>query len=81
MARWQRKRPRSRLLPNPRPSPRADWTLIGKKSPSKLSIPDVANGSAVFGIDVKLPGMVHAALLQVPVMGGRLKSRDRPKRC
>ncbi len=62
------------LLAEPELKPQSEWTLIGKKSPSKLFIPDVANGSAVFGIDVKLPGMVHAALLQVPVMGGKLKS-------
>lgn len=62
------------LLTEPMLKPQSEWTLIGKTSPSKLFIPDVANGSAVFGIDVKLPGMVHAALMQVPVMGGRLKS-------
>lgn len=54
--------------------PRSDWTLLGKTSPPKLNIPDIANGRAVFGIDVKAPGMVHAALLQSPVHGGTLKS-------
>lgn len=53
-----------------------DWTLIGKKSPPKLFNSQVANGSATYGIDIKLPGMVHAALKQVPVMGGKLKSVD-----
>ena len=54
----------------------ADWSFLGKASPAKLSIPAIANGSAVFGIDVVLPGMVHAALRQSPVQGGRLKSHD-----
>ncbi len=62
------------LLAEPELKPESEWTLIGKKSPPKLYIPAVANGSAIYGIDVKLPGMVHAALMQVPVMGGRLKS-------
>ncbi len=58
----------------PELKPQSEWTLIGKKSPPKLFIPEVADGSAVFGIDVQVPGMVYAALLQVPVMGGKLKS-------
>ena len=62
------------LLAEPELKPQSEWTLIGKASPPKLFIPDVTTGKAVYGIDVKLPGMVHAALMQVPVMGGRLKS-------
>ena len=62
------------ILTEPELKPESQWTLIGKQSPPKLFLPAVANGSAVYGIDVKLPGMVHAALRQVPVMGGRLKS-------
>ena len=62
------------LLAEPELKPQSEWTLIGKKSPSKLFIPDLTTGKAVYGIDVKPPGMVHAALIQVPVMGGRLKS-------
>jgi isoquinoline 1-oxidoreductase beta subunit len=56
--------------------PQGQWTLLGKASPGKLENPAIANGSAVYGIDVKLPGMVHAALLQCPVHGGRLKSHQ-----
>ena len=37
------------------------------------------NGSAEFGIDVKLPGMVYAALEQCPVIGGKVKSVDSAK--
>ncbi len=58
----------------PKPKPRSEWRLLGKASKPKLSNPDIASGKAVFGIDVKLPGMVHAALLQSPVHGGKLKS-------
>ncbi|TGD73287.1 xanthine dehydrogenase family protein molybdopterin-binding subunit [Mangrovimicrobium sediminis] len=53
-----------------------DWWLIGKATPHKLHLPQVVTGSAVYGIDVKLPGMVHAALKQSPVHGGRVKHFD-----
>src|SRR3546814_15173199 len=56
----------------------AEWTFLGKAAPSKLHIPEVVTGRAVFGLDVKLPGMVHAALMQAPVPGGSLKS-NQPK--
>ncbi len=65
------------LTAEPALKPQSEWTLLGKKAPSKLFIPDVASGKAVFGIDIKLPGMVHAALMQAPVMGGKLKSVNR----
>lgn len=54
----------------------SEWTFLGKTAPSKLHLPDVVKGRAVYGIDVQLPGMVHAALLQSPVQGGRLKHHD-----
>lgn len=62
------------LPSEPAPKPRSEWTLLGKKSLPKLHIPEIVTGKATFGIDVKLPGMVHAALIQAPVHGGRLKS-------
>jgi isoquinoline 1-oxidoreductase beta subunit len=34
------------------------------------------NGSAEYGIDVKLPGMLYAALAQCPVIGGKVQSLD-----
>lgn len=55
------------------------WKLLGKASPSKLTIPQIVNGSGVYGIDVRLPGMVYAALIQSPVHGGRLKRYDASK--
>jgi len=53
-----------------------EWTLLGKASPPKLTAPEISNGTAVYGIDVKVPGMVHALLKQCPVHGGKLKSHD-----
>jgi isoquinoline 1-oxidoreductase beta subunit len=64
------------LSAEPKLKPQSEWTLLGKASPGKLHTPEVVTGKAVFGIDVKVPGMVHAALKQAPVHGGKLKSHQ-----
>jgi isoquinoline 1-oxidoreductase beta subunit len=53
----------------------ADFRLIGR-SVRRLDTAAKVDGSAEFGIDVKLPGMLYAALAQTPVLGGRLKACD-----
>ena len=53
----------------------ADFRLIGRNVP-RLDTPRKVDGSAEFGIDVRLPGMLHAALAQSPVLGGKLTSFD-----
>ncbi len=65
-----------RLKLEPTPKPPNEWTLLGKGDPSKLNNPSIVNGSAVYGIDVRLPGMLYAALMQSPVHRGRLKRCD-----
>lgn len=55
-----------------------DFTIVGKRT-KRLDTPAKTNGTAVFGIDVKLPGMVYAALEQCPVIGGTVKSFDATK--
>ena len=52
-----------------------DFRIVGK-SIKRLDTPSKVNGSAVFGIDVKLPGMVYAAIQMCPVVGGSVKSFD-----
>jgi isoquinoline 1-oxidoreductase beta subunit len=52
-----------------------DFKLIGKPA-KRLDTPAKVNGSAVYGIDVRLPGMKVATLAQSPVFGGRVKSVD-----
>ena len=52
-----------------------DWGLIGT-AVARLDVPAKVDGSAGFGIDVKLPGMLIATVLASPVFGGRLKSVD-----
>jgi len=55
--------------------PRGEFTVVGKPR-SRLDSPGKVDGSAQFGIDVKLPGMLHGALAQSPVLGGTLKTLD-----
>ena len=55
-----------------------DFTIIGKAT-RRLDTPSKTNGTAEFGIDVRLPGMVYASLEQCPVIGGTVKSFDAAK--
>lgn len=55
-----------------------DWTIAGKGL-KRLDTPDKVVGKTVFGIDVKLPGMLNAAIKDCPVTGGKLKSYDEAK--
>lgn len=48
---------------------RKDWRIIGRPAP-RLDLPPKVNGSARFGIDVRLPGMLYAALRLAPILGG-----------
>lgn len=49
--------------------PPAAWRVIGRPAP-RLDIPAKVDGTAVFGMDVRLPGMLHAALRLCPMLGG-----------
>lgn len=60
---------------NPAPKPANAWLHIGKPVP-RLDIPDKVTGRAVFGLDVKLPGLLTASIRQSPVPGGKLVSVD-----
>lgn len=51
------------------------FRLIGRAAP-RQDIPAKVNGSAVFGIDVRVPGMVFASLIQAPVFGADVASFD-----
>jgi isoquinoline 1-oxidoreductase subunit beta len=54
---------------------RAAWRYIGKSLPI-VDLDDIVRGSAVYGIDVTLPGMKHASIERPPSYGGRVKSYD-----
>jgi isoquinoline 1-oxidoreductase beta subunit len=51
------------------------FTLIGTAA-ARLDMPAKVNGSAVFGIDVKLPGMLVGTLAISPVQGGKVAHYD-----
>jgi len=52
-----------------------DWTLIGTPQ-KRLDTADKVTGKPVFGIDVRVPNMLYAAIVQCPVFGGTVKSCD-----
>jgi isoquinoline 1-oxidoreductase beta subunit len=52
-----------------------DWKLIGRPAP-RLDVPRKVDGSARFGIDVRVPGMKFAALRLCPMIGGSPGSID-----
>ena len=54
---------------------RQDWKLIGQSTP-RSDIPAKVMGQAQFGADVRLPGLVFAAMRMSPVLGGTASSMD-----
>lgn len=52
-----------------------EFRIIGTVVPRK-DIPSKTDGSAKFGLDVRVPGMVYAMVERCPVFGGRVKSFD-----
>ena len=55
-----------------------DWKIAGKPL-KRLDTADKLDGSKIFAIDLKLPGMLNAAIKACPVFGGTLKSYDESK--
>jgi isoquinoline 1-oxidoreductase beta subunit len=62
--------PREVALKDPR-----DWKIAGKPLP-RLDTVEKTNGKQVYGIDLKLPGMLNAAIRDCPVFGGKVRSFD-----
>jgi isoquinoline 1-oxidoreductase subunit beta len=55
-----------------------DWKIAGKPL-KRLDTVDKTTGKTTYGIDVKLPGMLNAAIKACPVFGGKVKSYDEAK--
>ncbi len=55
-----------------------DWNIAGKPM-KRLDTADKLNGSKIYAIDLKLPGMLCAAIKDCPVFGGKVKSYDEAK--
>ncbi|HET9269906.1 MAG TPA: molybdopterin cofactor-binding domain-containing protein [Vicinamibacterales bacterium] len=68
-------------LPVPANAPMKDpkaFKLLGQDVP-RLDIPSKVNGSAQFGADVKLPGLLVARVVRCPVFGGKVASFNADK--
>src|SRR5712691_2314104 len=55
-----------------------EWKLIGK-SVKRLDTMGKVTGAQVYGFDLKLPGMLNAAIKDCPVFGGKVKSFEADK--
>jgi isoquinoline 1-oxidoreductase subunit beta len=52
-----------------------DWKLVGKRL-ARLDTVEKTTGKQIYGTDLKLPGMLNAAVRDCPVFGGKIKSYD-----
>ena len=55
-----------------------DWKLIGTRQ-RRFDVPDKITGKPIYAIDVQLPNMLCAAIVQCPVFKGTLKAVDETK--
>jgi isoquinoline 1-oxidoreductase beta subunit len=55
-----------------------DWKIAGKPLP-RLDTKPKLNGAQIYSIDMKLPGMLNAAIKETPVPGGKVTSIDSAK--
>jgi isoquinoline 1-oxidoreductase beta subunit len=55
--------------------PPGEWRLLGTRRP-RLDLHDKVRGEPIYGIDVRVPGMLYAAVAQAPVFNGKLKWID-----
>jgi len=53
----------------------SEWRYIGKPAPG-YDVSEVCSGKPLFGMDVKVDGMLYAAIAHPPVLGGKVKSLD-----
>ena len=60
---------------NVTPKSRQDWKLIGQPA-ARTDIPAKVTGQAQFGLDVRLPGLLFAAMRMSPMLGGAASSMD-----
>ena len=52
-----------------------EWRYIGKPAPG-YDLDGICSGKPVFGMDVRVEGMLYAAIAHPPVLGGKIKSVD-----
>ncbi|HEX3739958.1 MAG TPA: molybdopterin cofactor-binding domain-containing protein, partial [Terriglobales bacterium] len=62
-------------VPDNPPLKKGDYKLVGKSTP-RVDTPSKVNGSAVYGIDVRIPGMKYASLARCLTVGGKVADFD-----
>ena len=65
--------PRAPALKDP-----AQFTIVGKPT-KRLDTPSKVNGTAMFSLDTRLPGLVYAVIARCPVFGGKVTGFDDSK--
>ena len=55
--------------------PQSEWTIVGQPV-KRLDTAEKLTGQQVYGVDLKLPGLLNAAIKACPVFGGKLASFD-----
>ena len=67
----------ARITPpvHPRLKARESYAIMGTPTP-RIDIPSKVNGTAIYAIDVTLPGMLYAGVRAAPVFGGKLVHVD-----
>ena len=61
--------------PDPPLKPPSEFRILGTRVP-RVDTPDKVSGKAIYGLDVRVPGMVYAAVARCPVFGGRVRKVD-----
>ncbi len=56
----------------------SEWKLVGKAQ-ARFDTADKVMAKPVYGIDVRVPGMLYATIAQCPVFGGKLERYDEAK--
>jgi isoquinoline 1-oxidoreductase subunit beta len=56
----------------------SQFKLIGRQDIGRVDVPGKSNGTAQYGIDVQVPGMVYASVLQSPMEGAKPKNVNIP---
>ena len=49
----------------------SQFKLIGRKDIGRVDVPSKTNGTAQYGMDVQVPGMIYAAVLEAPMEGSK----------
>ena len=60
---------------NPKLKDPSEFRIIGQRIPG-VDTPAKVDGSAVYGLDVRVPGMLFASVARCPVFGGKVASYD-----